>query len=128
MKKNGILNPALAAGLARLGHLDTVLITDCGTPIPRGVPLVDLSLVFGVPRFTDVLDALLGELAIESAVAAKECRGSVVEEWLTERLPVGLAFISHEGLKARVPDASLVVRTGEATPYANVLLTSSVPF
>lgn len=128
MKKNGILNPALAAGLARLGHLDTVLIADCGTPIPRGVPLVDLSLVFGVPRFTEVLDALLGELVIESAVAANECRGSVVEEWLTERLTVDLAFISHEGLKARLPDASLVVRTGEATPYANVLLISSVPF
>ena len=99
MKKAGILNPALAAAIARLGHTDTFVISDCGLPIPRTVPVIDLSLVAGIPRFTDVLDAVLAEVSTEGAVVAAEAQGGVAAEWIAARLqPV--AYVPHEALKA----------------------------
>jgi D-ribose pyranase len=34
VKKNGILNPALNAGLSRLGEGHLVVIADCSLPLP----------------------------------------------------------------------------------------------
>lgn len=127
MRRGGILHPELAAGLARLGHGHLVAVVDCGTPLPRGAQVVDLALVAGVPTFTQVLDALLAEIVVEGSVAAAESAGSVVAGWLTER---GLVpeVVGHDELKALLPEAALVVRTGEATSWANVLLRCGVPF
>ena len=130
MKRNGILNAPLSAGLARLGHLQWVMVTDAGMPLPYAtptVPIVDLALVAGIPRFTDVLDAVLAELAVESCAAANEARGTVVQDWLSQR---GLipAWAPHDQIKALLPQCSLVVRTGETTPFANVALSCGVTF
>ncbi|APT88008.1 ribose pyranase [Corynebacterium frankenforstense DSM 45800] len=125
MLKKGILNAPLAGRLARLGHTDTFVIADCGLPVPADVPVIDLAIVFGIPRFVDVLDALTDVLEIEHATIAtqapEEIRAIVPAE-------VELDEVDHEELKARVADASFVVRTGETTPYANVILRSGVPF
>lgn len=127
MKRSGVLNPALAEGLARLGHGHLVLVVDCGTPIPPGARVVDVSVVAGVPGFTQVLDAVLDEIVVEGSVAASESTGTVVAGWLEER---GLSpeLVPHEDLKALLPRAALVVRTGEATAWANVGLRCGVPF
>lgn len=37
MKKHGVLNSEIASILALLGHTDTIVIADCGLPIPDGV-------------------------------------------------------------------------------------------
>lgn len=127
MKRSGVLNPALAEGLARLGHGHLVLVVDCGTPIPPGARVVDVSVVAGVPGFVQVLDAVLDEIVVEGSVAAGESAGTVVAGWLAAR---GLSpeLVPHEDLKALLPGAALVVRTGEATPWANVALRCGVPF
>lgn len=127
MKKTGLLNPALLRAVARLGHTDTFVIADCGLPIPRSVEVVDLTLVFGIPRFAAVLDALMDEIVAEGAIAAEEVRGTRAETWMLERLP-RLNYVSHEEFKRRVADAAFVVRTGETTPYANVMVQCGVPF
>lgn len=124
MRRSGILNPQLAARINRLGHTDTFVVADCGLPIPADVPVVDLSLVFGVPRFADVLDALLDEVVVEGVTIATETPAEVRD--LLPAVPVTEA--SHEELKALLADVSFVVRTGETTPYANVILRSGVPF
>lgn len=125
MLKKGILNAPLAGRLARLGHTDTFVIADCGLPVPADVPVVDLALVFGIPRFVDVLDALTDVLEIEHATIATQTPEEIRAIVPTE---VELDEVDHEELKARVADASFVVRTGETTPYANVILRSGVPF
>ncbi|ARC58296.1 D-ribose pyranase [Frondihabitans sp. 762G35] len=127
MKRAGILNASLNAGLSRLGHGDLVVVADCGLPVPPGVPFVDLALVHGVPRFEDVLDALLGDAVFETCVAATEAQGTVADEWLTARFD-RVDHIGHEALKERSSDARLFIRTGEATPFANALLYCGVPF
>ncbi|WP_420174181.1 D-ribose pyranase [Luteococcus sp. OSA5] len=127
MKKHGVLNPALSARLARLGHLDTVVVADCGLPVPSEIPVVDLALVFGVPRFTEALDAVLGELVVERAWIAEEAVGQAPQEWVAQRIDE-VHTISHDELKQRIASAAFVLRTGETTSYANVVLQCGVPF
>ena len=130
MLRHGILNARLAGALARLGHTHQVVIADAGLPLPYGVPgctIVDLALVAGVPRFEQVLNAVLDTIVVVHAEAALESRSHPAHEWITARLD-NVSLVSHEELKARLPEAQLVVRTGESTPYANVILHCGVPF
>ncbi len=127
MKRRGILNAELSRGLARLGHGHQVVVADCGLPLPRGADVIDLALVAGVPTFCQVLDAILAEIVVEGSLAASESQGSVVAQWLSAR---GLrpALVPHERFKELLPEAALIVRTGEATSWANVALRCGVPF
>lgn len=127
MKRHGILNAELNAALSRLGHGDQVLLADCGMPAPHGVHVVDLALVLGIPRFEDVLAALVGDMVFEGATVAEEARGTDTESLVRGSLG-DPGYVSHEELKGLSSSAKLFVRTGEATPYANVLLTCGVPF
>ncbi|MEU5315762.1 D-ribose pyranase [Streptomyces sp. NPDC021056] len=131
MKKAGILNRHLSGALAELGHGDGVLVCDAGMPIPDGPRVVDLAFRAGVPSFAEVVDGLLAELVVEGATAATEVRDAnpaaakLLREYFGEG---GLDFVSHERLKELSAGARLVVRTGEARPYANVLLRCGVFF
>jgi D-ribose pyranase len=127
VKRTGILNADLNLLLSRLGHGDLVLIADCGMPAPAGVPVIDLALVHGVPRFEQVLDALLGELVIDRCVAATEAKGTIANDWLCRRFD-DIDYIGHAELKALSASARVFVRTGEATPFANAALVCGVPF
>ena len=124
MRKSGLLNPALAGAVARLGHTDTFVIADCGLPIPHDVPVIDLTLTFGIPTFADTLAALLDEVVVEAATIADSTPTEV-----RSLLPaVPLTEVSQVALKREVARASFVVRTGSTTPFANVILRSGVPF
>ncbi|MGW0864534.1 D-ribose pyranase [Streptomyces koelreuteriae] len=129
MKKAGILNRHLAGALAELGHGDGVLVCDAGMPIPDGPRVVDLAFRAGVPGFAEVVEGLLAELVVEGATAATEVRDANPEAsaLLESRFP-SLDLVSHERLKELSAGARLVVRTGEARPYANVLLRCGVFF
>ena len=128
MRRGGIINAGLAGALAGLGHTDLVVVCDAGLPIPPGPAVVDLAFRFGVPTFETVLSGLLEELAVEGATAAEEVeRNPRCSELLRTLLP-DLGLVPHEELKRIVARAKLVVRTGEATPYSNVILRCGVPF
>ncbi|WP_341773663.1 MULTISPECIES: D-ribose pyranase [Cobetia] len=139
VKRHGILNGPLSGHLARLGHTHTVVIADAGLPIPEGVPCVDLAVVPGLPAMLPVLDALLAELCIEATTLAEELpvKSPSFHDAIVERLdtldrlslaPIARQQLSHEAFKAALPEASVIVRTGECTPYANVILHCGVPF
>ena len=129
MKRGGIINSNLAGAMGRLGHTDLVVVCDAGLPIPPGPAVVDLAFRFGVPAFETVLSGLLEELVVEGAVAAVEVENQnpSSHEFLRGLLP-DLVLVPHEELKRMVAGAKLVVRTGEATPYSNVILRCGVPF
>ncbi|KOV59386.1 ribose ABC transporter [Streptomyces sp. MMG1121] len=112
--------------MAELGHGDGVLVCDAGMPVPAGPRVVDLAFRAGVPSFAEVLDGLLAELVVEGATAARELRGpnrAVLEGHFRD-----LELVPHERLKELSAGARLVIRTGEARPYANVLLRCGVFF
>lgn len=127
MRRGGILHPELSAHLARLGHTDAFVVADCGLPVPPGVPRVDLAVTLGVPRFPEVLDAILAEIEVEAATIASEAAGSPAGPMLSARFPEA-EMIPHEELKQLAAEARFVVRTGETTPFANVIVRCGVPF
>ena len=128
MKRGGIINARLAGEIARLGHTDLVVVCDAGLPIPPGPAVADLAFRLGVPSFETVLSGLLEELVVEGAAAAEETRESPeVARVLHDLLP-DLGLVPHHELKRMTAGAKLVVRTGEATPYANVILRCGVAF
>lgn len=131
MLTHGILNAQLAGALARLRHKDCFVVSDCGLPVPDGVEVIDLAVQFGVPRFEQILDALVPELILEEGTMANEAKGTIAEQWVTDRFDVPLTYVPHDGsdgFKSLVKNASFVIRTGETTSYANVMFRCGVPF
>lgn len=131
MKKTALLNIALSQVIASLGHGDLLVIGDAGLPIPPGTPCIDLALTKNIPSFLDTVRTVLEEMKVEKAFIAHET-GQVSPHILAElkRLLPQTLFeeISHAELKERCARARAVVRTGEFTPYANVILVSGVVF
>jgi D-ribose pyranase len=131
MKKQGILHPELSRIVASLGHMDAIVIADAGLPIPAGPARIDLALVEGVPSFLSVLQAVLADVVIEGATLASEMAEASPELWqeVVETLgDVPVDTVPHSEFKALTREARAVVRTGEFTPYANVLLRAGVAF
>lgn len=133
MKKNGILNASLARIVAGMGHTDRLVICDSGLPIPNGKEIVDLALTTNIPRFIDTLRVVLEELEVEHALIAEEMAslgGDLIDE-VRRMLPnVPIQAVPHEEFKRRTYENgnTWFVRTGEATPYANIILFSGVTF
>ncbi|HEY9064241.1 MAG TPA: D-ribose pyranase [Burkholderiaceae bacterium] len=131
MKKTPLLHAELSRLVASLGHGDAVVIADAGLPVPPGTPLIDLALTRGVPSFAQVLTALLSEMQVERAEHAAEMleRSPQVAALLHDAMPdVTMTTVAHELFKQRCRAARAVVRTGECTPYANVMLFAGVAF
>ena len=131
MKRRGILHARLSALLASLGHTDRIVIADCGLPIPAAVETIDLAVVQGVPSFSDVLSAVAGELVVQHLTVAFETEHENPNAW--KRIEAAFPdarreAVDHEELKRLVGEVRAVIRTGEATPYANVILESGVAF
>ena len=131
MKKSGILNPDIIAAVAALGHTDSLVIADAGLPVPKDVPCIDISLTRGIPSFTQVLRAVADELVIESFIAAGELPVKNPDVWKELQAVLGnlpCEQLSHEMFKKRTAGAKAVIRTGETSPYANVILIAGVNF
>ena len=115
-----------------MGHTDSIVIADCGLAVPRGIECIDLALTLGEPAFLRVLETVLADLKVERAVFACEAREqnaavSGRASILTDE-GVQVEFVTHERLKQLTLGARAVIRTGEARPYANVILYSGVIF
>lgn len=131
MKKRGIINAQLAGLIAGLGHKDLFMIADGGMPIPKGVEIVDLALCGGVPNFRQVMDAVLDEAQVESYTLAEEIVENNPEllDYIKEKLDgVECRMISHAELKEESKKLKFVIRTGEFTPYPNIMLQAGVAF
>ncbi|WP_084664353.1 D-ribose pyranase [Thermanaeromonas toyohensis] len=133
MKKTSLLNQALSEVIASMGHTDMLVVADSGLPVPKGVRRIDLALTKNVPGFMETVKVVLEELAVERAIFALEMRlkSPDLYQQLTSLLKdrdISWEEIAHEEFKARTSLAVAVVRTGEFTPYANVILQAGVVF
>lgn len=134
MRRNGgTLNGQLARVISETGHTDRLVVTDAGLPIPAGVERVDLAVQKNLPRFLDLLDVVLAEVAVEGVLLSEEIKQAspemlaAIEERFT-RLGVALEFAPHTEFKRQTAGARAAVRSGEFTSYANVLLTAGVVY
>ncbi|EES74459.1 D-ribose pyranase [Paenibacillus sp. oral taxon 786 str. D14] len=131
MKKIGIINSELSRVISELGHTDAIVIADCGLPIPPGVRRIDLALKRGVPGYVETLETILEEMQVERYTVAAEMKEASPELYeKTALLLDGAAEgnVTHERFKQLTREAKAVVRTGECTPYANVILHAGVIF
>ena len=129
MKRHGILNSQISKVLADLGHTDTIVIADCGLPIPAGVARIDLALELGTPSFVDVVRIVADDMAVEQVTLATEIKAAnPVALAAVTKLDVPQDYVSHEAFKELTKQAKVIIRTGEATPYANVILHAGVIF
>ncbi|WP_040816311.1 D-ribose pyranase [Nocardia concava] len=128
MRTSGIIHADLQSALTNLRHTDLFAVSDSGLPVPVGVPVIDLGISYGFPRFEPILDLILTEVTVEAAWASRDVTDHNPEAatFLAGRLSPEL--LDHTGFKARIADCRFVVRTGEARPYANVLLRAGVPW
>ena len=133
MKRAGILNSDISRVLSYMGHTDCICIGDCGLPIPDEVERIDLALVFGEPTFMRTLEIVVGDMKVEKIVLAEEIKTQnptvlqQVEELFAGQ-NVEVEFVSHVELKEKTKACKAIIRTGEITPYANIILQSGCIF
>lgn len=131
MKKDGLLNPQILSAIAAIGHTEYLVIADAGLPVPSGIPVIDISLIRGIPDFGAVLHSVIDEMVVESFIVAEEMADKSQDTYGTviEALPqVPFRCIAHEEFKEMAAKAKAVIRTGETTPYANIILVAGVNF
>lgn len=131
MKLGGVLNHQLSTVIAEMGHTDGLTVSDAGLPVPLGVERIDLAVSPGVPSFAQVLSAIASELRVEEIVVASEAFDANPDALrvIEANFPgVPVKSVPHTDFKALTRETRAVVRTGECTPYANVILRSGVIF
>lgn len=132
MKKVGLLHAELSRVIASLGHEDYLVIGDAGLPVPPGVPCIDLALVKNLPRFLDTVRAVLSEVHAQELIIDTEM-GQIsphmrkdFDALIDGKVPV--RTVPHSELQTLARKARAVVRTGEFTPYSNVIVVAGVLF
>lgn len=139
MKKTLNLNAQLSHSIATLGHTDSLTVCDAGLPIPNAIERIDLALTAGVPSFLQTFDVVVSELFVERVLLAEEIKqkNPQVLAALLERLTeleqaqqnkIQIDYVNHEIFKEQTHYSKAVVRSGECSPYANIILYSGVPF
>ncbi len=131
MKKTTLLNQPVSSVIAGLGHTDTLVIADAGLPIPEETRRIDLAVKAGTPGFIETLSTVLTEMQVEKAIIAEEMTQVSPEMFAALKEVLGdipIEMVTHLIFKEMTRNARAVVRTGEFTPYANVILVSGVTF
>lgn len=139
MKKSTLLNRQLSYEIACLGHTDCITVCDAGLPIPKECPVVDLALTKGLPSFLDTLETMASEMMIERVVIAKEILEHnpkihlALQTWLkklgeNQSRPISIEYTTHQQFKHLSQQSRAFVRTGECSPFANIILYSGVTF
>ncbi|NDJ55636.1 D-ribose pyranase [Enterobacteriaceae bacterium 4M9] len=139
MKKGTVLNADISSVISRLGHTDMLTIADAGLPIPHGPQRIDLALTKGVPSFMQVLETVTAEMQVEEAVLAAEIKqfNPALHETLLELIrqlqqhqgnTIALRYVTHEQFKQDTANSRAVIRSGECSPYANIILCAGVTF
>lgn len=131
MIREGILNPQINSLLARVRHTNALVIADRGFPFWPMIETVDISLVDGVPTVLQVLNAIRANFDVTEVYMAEEFlkENSPETRRLFETAAAGarLIYEPHVEFKKRVPHAIGLIRTGDTTQYANLIVISGRP-
>ncbi|MGL4672471.1 D-ribose pyranase [Cetobacterium sp.] len=135
MKKGKLLNSELSYEISKIGHTSHITVCDAGLPFPKGVKRIDLAIEAGYPSFIKTLDTILSEMMVEEVVLAEEIK--TVNPVIFEKIEIlfknhnmtpKFVFVTHTEFKEITKLSEAIVRTGECTPYSNIILKSGVVF
>lgn len=128
MKKVGMLNRQIDSALNRQGHMDRMIVADAGFPCPDHVELIDIALSEGVPSILDVLAELRKVHSVETIIIAQETAdhnpGYFQKVSKAFGDDVEVQVITHTEFKERSHDVKTIIRTGDFTAWANIILVS----
>lgn len=128
MIRTGILNPQINSLLARVRHTNLLVIADRGFPFWPAIETVDISLIDDIPTVLQVLAAIRPNFDISQIFMADEFRvensRSMQAQFAKIASGIPLTFEPHVEFKQRVPQATGLIRTGDTTQYANMILVS----
>lgn len=135
MKKTRLLNSELSYEIAKMGHTSHITICDAGLPIPKDLKRIDLAVEQNIPKFIEVLNVVSSEMEIEEIILATEIKNKnekvymeILDCFKQKDKEIKINWVSHERLKEITKESVAIVRTGECTPYANIILKSGVVF
>lgn len=131
MRKTKVINTQISSVISDMGHFDTLSIGDAGMPVPAGTKKIDVAIENGVPSFIQVLTNILSELEVQKVYLANEIKTANPEQLEAIKSLIGetpIEFINHSQMKQELNKAKAFVRTGEMTPYSNIILESGVVF
>ena len=136
MLKTKLLHPEILRVLASSGHFSQILIADGNYPFAsRSGPkatIVYLNLMPGIPKTTDVLEALLDLIPIQDAAIMETPTGeeAPVHVEYARMLPPAVELKRLERYAfydaACSPMTTLVIASAETRRFANLLLTIGV--
>jgi len=129
MLRGGILNPGINSLLSRVRHTNTLVIADRGFPFWPEMETVDISLVDDIPRVLEVLKAIRENFVIGAARMAEEFRSAngleTQQAFALALANIQVVYEPHVEFKKRVPQAIGLIRTGDTTQYANIIIESA---
>jgi D-ribose pyranase len=129
MLKSGILNPAINSLISRVRHTNTLVIADRGFPYWPQIETIDISLTDDIPRVIDVLRAIQHVFVIGKVLAAEEFlmvnSVETTNALASQLAEIPILYEPHIEFKKRVPRAIGLIRTGDSTQYANLILESA---
>lgn len=139
MKIGKLFNSEISSVISQMGHTDSLVIGDAGLPIPSAVKRIDIALTAGFPPFLKTLEVVLIELCVQKCLLASEISQEnpemeknvikAIQSYEKERgFKVVVEYCPQEKLKEMTALSKAVVRTGETTPYSNIILFSGVTF
>jgi D-ribose pyranase len=127
MKRGPLLNPALNHLLASTGHTDYFTVCDRGFPVPLEPERIDLALTDDIPTVLDVLKLIAVEFHIDRVVIPAEVHDIAphrVDELKAILGDIPLYPVPHLEFKRLSHSARATVRTGDSTPYGNIIIVS----
>ncbi|KRL55258.1 d-ribose pyranase [Paucilactobacillus oligofermentans DSM 15707 = LMG 22743] len=131
MKKTTVINSDLSRVISQMGHFDTLAVGDAGMPVPATTEKIDLAVTRDLPSFIDVVSNIITELEVQEIILANEIRTNNPQQLtaIQNLFPeIKISFIPHEQMKHDLVDAKAFVRTGEMSPFSNIILVSGVTF
>jgi D-ribose pyranase len=128
MKEVGIVNRELARVISEQGHGDLLMVVDAGFAIPKGADVVDISLSENCPMVIDTLKELKKFFSVEKLIFANDTKSvspslfASIKKLFGKEVPVEM--VTHPQIKEMSHKVKAVIRTGDFTAYANVILVS----
>ncbi len=128
MLRSGILHPGINSLLSRVRHTNRLVIADRGFPFWPGLETIDLALVDDVPTVLQVLRAVVLNFRFGPVWMAEEFRvhnPDAIAPFALALEGAAVLYEPHAAFKLRVPGAIGLIRTGDTTQYANIILESA---
>jgi len=125
MKKIGIINAPIASVIAHLEHTDMLTVGDAGLPVPPTTQSIDIALKPGTPGFLETLEVVLTEMFVEKAYVSEDIlvKSPHIYKGIQKLLgDVPIETLPHQEFKKLTGSSKAIIRTGEFTPFSNVIL------